>query len=659
MLKKMLAIFMAACFVFAFAACGTLGSGGETEDIPAEGQSAALDTTWAVYWYLCGSDLESDGGAATADLQEMMQVQLPENVKVVIETGGASSWENDFVDAEKIQRYVYDNDGMNLVDEQESADMGDAQTLADFLAFASENYPAEKTAVLFWNHGGGSVDGAAFDELYGGDSLTLDEMSSAFGSVYDLFAEEPPFEMVGFDTCLMATVDVANTFAHVGKYLVASEELEPGNGWYYTGWLDALSQDPSMDGSQLGQEICDSYVTGCEMEETQEGITLSVTDLSKVETLMQAYDAFGEEALAYACENPGFFSQFGRVAQATENYGGNTREQGFTNMVDLGHLARGSAEILPESSQAVLDALADCVVYKVNGPYRAESTGLSCYYSYSADAENLSDYVNVGAGKTFKYFFEYEILGGLTEDGMQYVNQNFGIDAMPDVEPYKVLRWEDTPLTLDENNVATLTLGTEAGSVLSSIGFQLYYALPDDDTMFLLGTDNDIAADWDNGVFQDNFRGVWGGIDGHLVYMQISYEGEDYNLYAVPVLLNGEEYNLEVSYNFATTEWAILGARQSISDVGAADKEMVMLKPGDEISTIHYATQLSSESSEPETVTVDTFSVTESTAFSEIELPDGLYIMMFEMSDSMGNTAYSNTVVFDYEAGDIYPTVAE
>ena len=44
------------------------------------------DGSWAVYWYLCGSDLESEGGFATGDLNELLEVALPENVTVVIET---------------------------------------------------------------------------------------------------------------------------------------------------------------------------------------------------------------------------------------------------------------------------------------------------------------------------------------------------------------------------------------------------------------------------------------------------------------------------------------------------------------------------------------------------------------------------------------------
>ena len=74
------------------------------------------------------------------------------------------------------------------------------------------------------------------------------------------------------------------------------------------------------------------------------------------------------------------------MADRSENYGGNTREEGYANMVDLGHMARQSGDMLP-SAQAVLDALDSCVLYQVKGPYRSEATGLSCYYSYNGDAD--------------------------------------------------------------------------------------------------------------------------------------------------------------------------------------------------------------------------------------------------------------------------------
>lgn len=68
--------------------------GDDTGEEQTQTASAASgeEGAWSVYWYLCGSDLESGGGFATGDLAELMEAELPENVNVVIETGGDSEW---------------------------------------------------------------------------------------------------------------------------------------------------------------------------------------------------------------------------------------------------------------------------------------------------------------------------------------------------------------------------------------------------------------------------------------------------------------------------------------------------------------------------------------------------------------------------------------
>lgn len=647
MKKRILSSLLALFLVLAFGACG--------EDISTPEPNAEAGT-WAIYWYLCGSDLESNGGFATSDLMEMMEVALPENVRVVIQTGGAKTWQNNVVDADILQRYVYDSEGLTLVDELPPASMGDDATLTDFLRYCKQNYPAEKTAVLFWNHGGGSVSGAAFDERYGYDSLTLDEMQTAFGRVWEANENNPPLELVGFDTCLMATVDVAGTFAGTARYLVASEEVEPANGWDYTGWLGALAADPAMDGAALGEVICDAYYAGCQAVGTHSNATLSLTDLTRTGPLLEAYEAFGAEALAAACEDPGFFSRFARIAAQSENYGGNTREQGYTNMVDLGHMARQSTGLL-QTAGDVLNALEDCVLYRVSGPYRAESTGLSCYYSYNGDLNDLYGYTNVGAGQAFKYFYSYELTGQLDDNGMEYIS-DLNYEELPQIQSLATMGWDGMPLQVDENGVSHLTLGPEADSILAGIGFSLYYFDEENDIMLLLGTDNDMNADWENGVFSDNFRGVWGGIDGHMVYMELCFEGEDYNLYSVPVLLNGEPYNLQVAYDFTTEEWSILGARQGIGEAGMSDKELRLLQPGDTLTTIWYLSSYSGEDG-LEAYAVEELTVTADTAFAEMELPNGRYGMVFEMRDAMDNYAYSDSVFFLCEDGKISTLIYE
>lgn len=645
MKKKLLCLLLALLLVLPLAACG------DDPDTPDRHLDIDVESgTWSIYWYLCGSDLETNYGCATQDLMELMEVTLPENVRVVIQTGGAKGWQNNVVNADILQRYVYDSTGLTLVDELPPASMGDTATLTDFLRFCKTYYPAEHTAVLFWNHGGGSVNGAAFDERYYLDSLTLDEMRTAFGRVWPGDEADPPLELVGFDTCLMATVDVVDTFVGTARYLVASEEVEPGNGWNYTGWAGALAEDPTMDGAALGRIICDTYYAGCEAVGTQNKATLSLTDLTRCGPLLEAYEAFGAEALAEACEDPSFFSRFARIAAQSENYGGNTREQGYTNMVDLGHMARQSTGLL-QTAGDVLTALEDCVLYRVNGPYRAEATGLSCYYSYNGDLDDLSGYTAVGAGEAFKHFYSYELTGELDHAGMQYI-ADLNYNELPDVPNLMTTEWDGMPLQVDENGVSSLTLGPEADSVLAGIGFSLYFLDDSSDIMLLLGTDNDMNADWENGIFTDNFRGVWGSIDGHLVYMELCFEGGDYNLYSIPILLGEDPYNLQVAYDFNTEEWSILGARPGIGESGMSDKELRLLQPGDVVTTVWYYSTISGNDG-TEAYTAEEFTVTAQTSFYEIPLPNGRYGMVFEMRDAMDHYAYTEPVFFLCDGGEI------
>ena len=389
---------------------------------------------------------------------------------------------------------------------------------------------------------------------------------------------------------------------------------------------------------------------------TQDNTTLSVTDLTKLTPLLEAYEAFGQQAFVAAAEDPGFFAQLGRAASQSENYGGNTKEQGYTNMVDLGHLARQTAWMLP-AAQDVTDALNECIVYKVGGIYRSEATGLSCYYSYNGDINDFNGYINMGAGLAFKHLYAYGLTGELAEGGDEYL-ASLDIEDLPEIVSLADMDWDGAPLDVNEEGTSFLTLGPDAYNILAGIGFQLFYVDEENDQMLLLGTDNDMTADWDNGIFYDNFRGVWGAIDGHLVYMELSFEGDGYNLYSVPILLNGEAYNLQVAYDFNVEEWSIIGASQGLDDTGMASKEMRLLEEGDLITTIWKMASYSGDD-DFEMYTVDEVPVTAETTFGEAPLFDGSYSMVIEMWDAAGNYAYSDAVTFDCKDGEIWTTVYE
>ena len=630
---------------------------GETEETEEETQAGNPDQTWAIYWYLCGSDLESKYGAASTDLQEMMQVTLPENVKVVIETGGAAAWQNEFADPSALDRFVYSSEGLNKVDSQPQANMGESETLESFLRFCNENYPADNTMVVFWNHGGGSVSGAAFDENFNSDSLTLSEMGAAFEGAFDTDENPNCVDIIGFDTCLMATVDTANTFSDVGKYLIASEELEPGGGWQYTAWLGAIAENPGIDLVSFSKNVCDSYKAGCEEMGVGDDITLSVTDLLKVNDLMSAYDAMGVEALKASVKDPNFIAALGRKAENSENYGGNTKEQGYTNMVDLGHLTQNCADILPEKSQAVLDALNACVLYKVNGPYRENAMGLSCYYPYNGNLDEVNAYGEFCYSDSFKCLYQYAIQGTMSEEGMEYVN-SIGVEeevqTVPDLENSGE---EEYPITTDGKH-ATLTLNPDVLNMLKSVYIMPYFIDQENDMIYALGEDNNITGNWSEGTFTDNFQGKWASLDGHLVFLEVTYEGEEYTNYSIPILLNGEAYNLQVVYVYADAQYYIKGARMPVAESGMADRNLRQLQPGDEVTPILLGDQFSTEETNVKEIPQDAFKVTENTKVYDETLPNGTYAIMFNLVDAKNKDALSQMAKITLSDGEVTMTLS-
>ena len=624
------------------------------------------DDTWLVQWYLCGTDLETGSGAASADLQELLEVKLPANVKFLIQTGGTNQWQNNVVSSSAVERFIYTSDGLQRLDTLQDADMGDVNTLADFVRYGKDNYTADHRVFVFWDHGGGSAVGICLDERTG-HMLSLNDVRNAFTAAYEPNAENPPFELIGFDACLMATYDTVNTLDGLTRYVTASEEVEPGIGWNYTGWVSALAENPAMGGAKLGQVICDTYMEACENYWVEDTATLSVIDLAKLPYLRNAYESFGLEALRAAHKNPkNFFAKFGRGAVQAENYGGNTRKTGYTNMVDIVDLAKGNKSILPNTSDKLIGAVEDAVIYKVNGEYRNRGGGLSSFYSYSGDEETLVAYLNQDAAPIpQKILYYYLIYGEIPSDVVPLLDGDSLVTPAPTTPPpqrqeiFQISQLEDFEVQLDKDGNAFVQLNQDQMDLLSSIHCQLVYMSVEDDIILYLGSDSDINADWDSGRFTDNFRGVWPMLDGHPVYVEITEENDGYNLYSIPIKLNGVECNLQVAYVYAEEKYYILGARKGLDSHGMSSRELLKLRAGDEITTLHYGMTISGEDSDFTQVEVDTFTIGENPEIKDEALGDGNYGYCFEfVSPTAEESALSNFILFTVANGEITTDVS-
>lgn len=321
--------------------------------------------------YICGSDLESENGMATADLNEMLHATLnDDNVNVIVETGGAKKWNNSVVSAKTNQRYRVTSKGLQVLDRDVGKkSMVDPNTLVDFIQFCAKNYPANRNMLILWDHGGGSISGYGYDQTASG-SMTLDKINTALnkGGV--------KFDFVGFDACLMATFETAVVAEPYADYLLASEESEPGCGWYYTNWLTALSKNPSIGTVELSKTLIDDFNNVCKKNYPGCNTTLSIIDLAQFKgTVPEAFNAFSAELNGMLDA-----SEYKQVADARAD----AREFGTSAKVNHIDLIDFAQRIGTSKAKTFVSALQSCIKYNRTSVSMKNSNGLSIYFPYSS-----------------------------------------------------------------------------------------------------------------------------------------------------------------------------------------------------------------------------------------------------------------------------------
>jgi len=173
--------------------------------------AAALAEKTTVMVYLCGSNLESMYGSATADLQEMLASGMnPDDVNLVVMAGGSNTWRDTTFSAENLTVAVAQNksrgSGLRFSEVAffPNASMGESDTLLTFINFAYMNYPAERYVLILWDHGGGPLRGVCWDELCEADALSMGEVTSALDR--SAFGQGEKLYFIGFDACLMGSL---------------------------------------------------------------------------------------------------------------------------------------------------------------------------------------------------------------------------------------------------------------------------------------------------------------------------------------------------------------------------------------------------------------------------------------------------------------------
>ena len=320
--------------------------------------------------YICGTDLESQSGMATRDLQEMTKASISDKINLLVYTGGCKRWQNNVISSSVNQIYQMRNGGLVCLEKNAGTGaMTSPETLTSFINYSTKNFPADRYELIFWDHGGGSLSGYGYDQKNPrSGSMALSSIGKA------LKAAGQKYDFIGFDCCLMATMENAKMLADYADYMIASEETEPGIGWYYTNWLTALSQNTSLSTLDIGQKIVDDFVDTCARQCRGQSATLSVVDLAELSQTMPAdLSAFSQDVLSKIREG-----EYKTVSSARNG----SREFAQSSSIDQIDFIDFALKMGSEEGQALAEVLADAVKYNRTSSNMTRAYGLSVYFPY-------------------------------------------------------------------------------------------------------------------------------------------------------------------------------------------------------------------------------------------------------------------------------------
>lgn len=335
-------------------------------------------------FYMCGSSLETNGGAATKNIAEMLSADLSEGKQIVIQTGGARNWRDFDIPADMSCRYEIKDGVLTEVERNPAVNMGLGSTLSDFLIWGADTYPAERYGLILWNHGGGTIDGLYFDQQFHNDSLTLPELDVALAEGTRAIGKK--FDWIGLDACLMATLETAFILEKYALNMVASQELEPAGGWNYTVLAESLGSDDFYDNLLQGYAEKSSRIAY---------YTLSHIDFAGFPAIVDDFYRLLEAMHADTEPN--------RIVKAV-NYAvsfGSSSGFSYNSVVDLYDLGN-----LLDAYGIGTESLSDCIDC-VGGPLRKGATGLSLFFPLDS-ANRLDNYASCNPFERYSdYLFTF------------------------------------------------------------------------------------------------------------------------------------------------------------------------------------------------------------------------------------------------------------
>lgn len=367
--------------VFALAGCGGGGSTGGNGS--SEGSGVP---TWTVMVYIAAdNDLEE---YAIADMNEMETIGSTSQVTVAVQLDRAPGHDSTNGNWTTTRRYYITADSdtatinSQLIEDLGELDMAAPETLADFIQWGMDTYPADHYLLVLWNHGRGWLTpyrtAMALERPI--KAIHIDDTSQSEMSLAELteaFQQVSRVDVVAFDACLMGMIEVAYSIQDYADIMVASEENVPAYGLPYDQVLSRLISDPGTSPSTLSMSIVDEYIDHYAGSST---LTCSAIILASLNEVVSAADG-----LASAIEaNMGLVRADVRAAQRqAQSYDFDMLcYVDYKDIYDFARQIRSLADVaaVRSAAQNVMTAVNSAVLYERNsGALVAASYGISVY----------------------------------------------------------------------------------------------------------------------------------------------------------------------------------------------------------------------------------------------------------------------------------------
>ncbi len=353
-------------------------------DPPTTTARKQVEDTRTIMIYLDGTNLESSGGIASAELDAIDPAKVDlSKTTVLVYTGGTKQWYNGISNTENAI-YKLTETGFEKVKTYARLDMASPSTLSSFLNYGYDNHKAGHMDLVLFDHGSGTL-GAIHDE-FTGNRISLEGFKKALNN--SPFKGDNKLELIAFRTCLNGTIENAITFVDYADYLVASEDVTWGSRAtnVFGNFINDLS--PSSDGIETGKRFIQAYKTNIDVLHSYGGnylVTYAVIDLSKVNKLAQEYQKF-MNSIDVSKDYNGLSRVRSKMLQFAMTSDSSATEYDTVDMYDFVKQLYQDSSVNTSSPDAFYNAFKETIkYYYTNGPI-GQTNGLSVYFPYNAQS---------------------------------------------------------------------------------------------------------------------------------------------------------------------------------------------------------------------------------------------------------------------------------